>query len=223
MAIDDKILIPIRHLRAIKKKQYLMLLLPFGVIALGIGMQYWFPSAGFLNIPALAVTLIGIVIYMWFYATYRYNNKIPKPEEGVIVSPLEGKIKYIRTNQDLQLININKTYLDVLEIRCPHQDCILEDEMLKLHREDGTITFRFNSDKIKWLQTSHWETGDLIGIMPGKGSCTINLPKSYELAITEGQNTAPGQTVITTISHQARPERSITIEEDHPDNEDILT
>lgn len=205
---------PYPLLKQIKRKQYLRQIPAILVIIAGICLQYWFPHGGFLFYPALIIALGGIAWDLWILGNFRYNDKIARPEEGLIVSPLEGKIKFVRKTQDLTLINISKTFLDELEIRSPHADCVLEDEMLKLHLPAGTITFRFNANELVWFDRPDFSAGSLIGMMVGSGSCTISLPQGLESKLKEGADISGGQSVITTTTvEEPKAPRSILVED----------
>lgn len=205
---------PLPLVKQIKRKQYLRQLPAILVIIAGICLQYWFPRGGFLYYPALIIALGGIAWDLWILGNFRYKEKIAQPEEGEIVSPLEGKIKFIRKSQDLTLINISKSFLDELEIRSPHSDSVLEDEMLKLHMPAGTITFRFNANEVIWFERPDYSTGNLIGMMIGAGSCTVSLPQGLESRLKEGADISSGQSVITTTSvEEPKEPRSILVED----------
>lgn len=205
---------PYTLIRQIKRKQYLRQIPPILVIILGIGLQYLFPHGGFLYYPALILALGGIAWDLWILGSFRYNDKIAAPPEGVIVSPLEGKIKFIRQNQEITLINIRKTFLDELEVRSPHPDCVLEEDVLKLHLPAGTISFRFNAREVVWFERPDFSTGNLIGMMIGAGSCTISLPQGISSPLRTGDDISSGQSVITTTTvEEPQPPRSILVED----------
>ena len=203
---------PLLLVKQIKRKQYLRQIPPILVIILGIGLQFWFPSGKILYYPALALAIGGIIWDLWILGSFRYNDKIVQPPEGVVVSPLEGKIKFIRQNPDLTLINISKSFLDELEIRSPHDKTIFEDDMLKLHLESGTVSFRFNAREVIWFERPDFSTGSLIGMMIGAGSCTVSLPHGIDSELKTGDDISCGQSMITTIKGEPRAQRSITIE-----------
>ena len=205
---------PLPLVKQIKRKQYLRQLPAILVIIAGICLQYWFPRGGFLYYPALIIALGGIAWDLWILGSFRYNEKIAPAPEGSIVSPLEGKLKFIRQNQDLTLVNISKTFLDELDIRSPHSDCVLEDEMLKLHLPAGTITFRFNAREVVWFERPDFSTGNIIGMMIGAGSCTISLPQGIGTELKTGADISSGRSVITTTSVvEPKPPRSILVED----------
>lgn len=205
---------PFALVKQIKRKQYLRQIPAILVIIAGICLQYWFPHGGFLYYPALVIALGGIAWDLWILGSFRYNDKIAAPEAGTIVSPLEGKVKFIRQTNDLTLINISKTFLDELEIRSPHPDCVIEDEMLKLHLPAGTISFRFNAREVVWFERPDFSTGSLIGMMIGAGSCTISMPQAIQSKLKVGADISSGQSVITTTTvEDPPPPRSILVED----------
>lgn len=211
MTQKEYILSTTEDLKRIKRRQYKAQIIPVLIMALGISMQYWLPGLFFLNYPALAVTLIGIIWYLWNLSTHRYNNKVAIPSPDDLLSPLEGKVLYIRSNPDLNLINIRKSVFDVVELRCPHEDCKLEDDQLKLSTPSGNISIRFNASRLEWLKKDEWTAGELIGLVYGKASCTISLPTALEPEIKEGSLVFAGASPITNVSGQPKP--SILVEE----------
>ena len=204
---------PLLLVKQIKRKQYLRQVPPILVIILGIGLQYWFPSGKILYYPALILAVGGIIWDLWILGKFRYNDKIVEPAEGVVVSPLEGKIKFIRQTPDLTLINISKSFIDELEIRSPHDKTVFEEDMLKLPLDIGTISFRFNAREVIWFEHPDFSTGNLIGMMIGAGSCTISLPHGIDSELKVGEDISSGQSLITTIKGEPKPERSILIED----------
>lgn len=202
------IMTPVSFITKIKKMQYRRQLPAIGVVFLGIVLPYWFPGAGFLFYPALVIAIAGVIWYMWIWGNFRFNNKIPVPPADDVLSPIEGKLKFVRRSQDITLINITKSFLDVVEIRSPHTRTILEDEMLKLHLDMGTITFRFNTEHIHWLDEPDFASGNIIGMIHGPATCTITLPAGMETALQTPHLIHAGITMITTVKGEPR---SITI------------
>jgi len=188
--------------------QYRKQILPMITIAVGIALPYIFHGFRWLFYPALAIAIGGIIWDMWIMGNYRQRDRISAPEPDDIVAPIEGKIKFVRANQDITLVNIYKSFLDVVEIRCPHAKAILEDEMLKLHLDMGTVTFRFNAENIIWFDDPEFTAGSVLGMIYGPGTCSVSLPTGMETALRADALVHAGQTMITTVKGEPR---SITV------------
>lgn len=214
---DSEYLIdPVKHLQKLKKQQYRRELFPILTVALGILLQFWLRNLSFMLYPLLAITLAGVAWYLWVMANHRTQNKISRPEPDEIVSPIEGKVNFIRGNQDTVLVNIKKSWLDVVEIRCPHEECIWEEDQIKLQTQRGKISFRFNSEELTWLEKGNWESGSMIGMMTGPGSCTITFPTDSDLEIREGQLVFSGMTNLMNLKAKPKSHKSILVEEQVP-------
>lgn len=159
-------------LKQIKLYQYIWQGISVVVIAAGFVLG----TLTRLHTLASAIVGLGVGVFMISGLTHRYKNKIPVPDANMFVSPLQGRLRYARQNEDVTVINIARIFLDTPEIRSPHPKASIEDGALKLKTDQGDIDFRFNNTKVQWLEEPNLERGSVIGTLKGQGSCTISIP-----------------------------------------------
>ncbi len=198
----------------IKKAQFRRQIPALALLLVAFLLSVIFPRAR-LYTPALILALAAIAWYLFVGACHRFKQRIPLPEPHALVSPIQGKIRYIRSNNEITLIKIGKIMLDGAEIRSPHQDCRLEDGSLTIPTPEGKISFRFNIKRLTWFPQPDFSAGNIIGMLVGNGSCTITLPQAPELRVSEGQPIDAGDTLIDyvqTLSPAARAEAEESVE-----------
>lgn len=141
-----------------------------------------------LHTPFSIVVGVGVGLFLTSGFAHRFKNKIPVPDEHMFVSPIQGKLRYAHQNEETTVININRIFLDLVEIRSPHPNAFIEDGMLKVKAKNGTITLRFNKLKVRWLPNPDFARGMVIGIIRGHGSCTISVPTIISNSFSKDQN-----------------------------------
>lgn len=187
-------------LRKIKFAQFRKQIPPLILLALAIALNTIFPSQNLYSV-ALALALIAVAWYLFIGFCHRFKQRIPLPPELAMVSPIQGKIAYIRGNGDVTLIGIRKIILDSVEIRSPHSSCQLEDGALHLDEGIGRISFRFEFKNIQWFTEAEHSTGNIIGMAVGAGSCTISIPGKPVLTVQPGDPIDAGDTLIADITN----------------------
>lgn len=125
---------------------------------------------------ASALVGLGVGVFLISGMAHRYKNKIPVPDKNMFVSPIQGRLRYARQNEELTVINISRIFLDTPELRSPHPKARIDKDTLKVETKAGTIEFRFNNLKVQWLPEPNLERGNVIGTVKGHGSCTISIP-----------------------------------------------
>ena len=130
-------------LRKIKFYQFLSQLPALALLALAIALYNLFLKA---RVPdlALILALIAVAGYIFIGLCHRFKQRIPMPPADALLTPVEGKIRFIRNSGNTTLVSIHKTLFDSVEIRCPHPDCIREGDALLLDSPLGRISFRFS-------------------------------------------------------------------------------
>ena len=179
-------------LKQIKLYQYIWQGISVVVIAAGFVLG----TLTRLHTLASAIVGLGVGVFMISGLTHRYKNKIPVPDANMFVSPLQGRLRYARQNEDVTVINIARIFLDTPEIRSPHPKASIEDGALKLKTDQGDIDFRFNNTKVQWLEEPNLERGSVIGTLKGQGSCTISIPTALFNSKVKG---APEQLTIAKV------------------------
>lgn len=177
---DKFILSDAESLKPIRKAQFNRQLPALVVLGMSFLINFLFPGRD-LYIPALVLAMVAVAAYLLIGASFRYRIRIPLPESNCIISPIQGRVSYIRGNEDIHIINIRRIFLDSVEIRSPHDTCVLEDGVLRMVIPQGTVSFRFNSHYIRWIPGADMSQGNIIGFAYFRGSCTISIPKSMQI------------------------------------------
>lgn len=183
------------QLRMIKRAQWL-LQLPFVILLFCAFLLNYIFSGSDLYTAALVIALVSVTGFLIVGACFRFRQRLPIPPQNCVASPLQGKVKYIRGNEDISVLNIRRMLLDSVEIRSPHPDCRLEDGLLKLTLPEGIISFRFNAKHIRWMNTPDFTRGNIVGMIVGTSSCTISIPKGVEIMVNAGDAVDTGDPLI---------------------------
>ena len=193
---DKYLLTDVNHLRRIKFAQFRSQIPALVVLALAIIMNSIFPTNNrlFYDI-ALIIAILAVAAYILIGLCYRYRQRIPLPPENALVSPVQGKIAYIRRNDDNTLINIHKSLFDRVELRSPHSTAFLDNGVIQFETPGGKAYIRLNFKKPYWFSEPDFTTGNLIGMVTGSGSCTISLPGKVSLNLKTGDNIDAGETI----------------------------
>lgn len=193
---DKYLLTDVNHLRRIKFAQFRSQIPALIVLALAIIMNSIFPTNNrlFYDI-ALIIAILAIAAYILIGLCYRYRQRIPLPPENALVSPVQGKIAYIRRNDDNTLINIHKSLFDRVELRSPHSTAFFDNGVIQFETPGGKAYIRLNFKKPYWFSEPDFTTGNLIGMVTGSGSCTISLPGKVSLNLKTGDNIDAGETI----------------------------
>lgn len=181
-----------QHLKKIKIHQYLWQILPV-LMFLSAFFLFNFPDMYY---PAIVMGGLATGVFIFIGASYRYKHRIPVPSENTFVSPIQGRMRYIRSNDELTAINIGRIFLDLVEIRSPHPSAKIVDKELQVSTAHGPIRFNFNNLRISWFENPSFERGQVIGMVMGHSSCTIFVPAAL-FAAAEDKQVIPkaGQTI----------------------------
>ena len=191
---DKYLLTDVNHLRRIKFAQFRSQIPALIILVLAIIMNSIFPNNNRLYYDvALIIAILAIAAYIIVGLCYRYRQRIPIPPENAIVSPVQGKIAYIRRIDDNTLINIRKSLFDRVEFRSPHSSAYLENGVVQFETPAGKAYIRLNFKRPYWFSEPDFTTGNLIGMVTGSGSCTISLPGKVSLNFQAGDNIDAGE------------------------------
>ncbi len=169
-------------LRRIKFAQFRAQVPALVLLALAIALNAFFPSRNLYSL-ALALAVVAIAWYLFIGLNYRFRQKILQPPASALVSPLSGKISFIRHGDGVTLLGIRKILLDRVEIRSPHASCRLENGALLVDGMAGKVSFRFSFRRIEWFPKPDFRAGTLIGMAVGAGTCTVSLPGKPDLQV----------------------------------------
>lgn len=185
------------ELRRIKFAQFRVQVPALIVLALAIILNRIFPHAGnWIYSVSLTLAIGALVAYFFIGLCFRFRQRIPMPLEGALISPIEGRISRIVHDGSNTVLTIRKGILDSVELRSPHSDCSLEDGTLSLETPAGKIQFRFNFQRIQWFVEPNMQAGNLIGMVVGKGSCTVVLPGKPELTLQQQEAVKAADTLL---------------------------
>lgn len=200
-------------LRKIKYAQLRRQIPALVLIAIAIALNAIFPYHN-LYPWALALALLGIAWYLFIGLCHRYKQRIPLPPERALLSPIQGRISYIRRGDDITLLNIRKVLLDSVEIRCPHDTCLLEEGNLYQESDAGRISYHFSFRSIRWFKDAEFTAGNIIGMVTGSGSCLVSFPGSPDFAVREKDAVDAGDPLIEDLGKeqtQNKPEKIIEV------------
>ncbi len=195
-------------LRRIKIAQFRSQVPALILLALAIAANAVLPRLQ-IYLPALILALFAVAWYLLVGFSHRFRQRIPLPPPGAVLSPLQGRVAYLRSNGDLTLLGLRKVLLDSVEIRSPHDNCRLEGNVLYLDSLQGTIAFRFNFRKLQWFPQTDHAAGNIIGMAVGAGSCTVSFPGQPELTVSPGATLDAGDVLLRRL--ETPPRAGITI------------
>ncbi|HOH98398.1 MAG TPA: hypothetical protein PL188_08865 [Candidatus Cloacimonadota bacterium] len=183
----DYLLTEITALQRIKKLQYRNLVNPAGVIILSFVLNFILPALGFISTIALIMAIAGLIWFFIITNMHRIRNKILAPQPDTIYCPITGKVSQIRTFEDTTQISIRKSFLDTVEIRCPHESCVWEDGKLQLELDGTRIQFRFTGSRVILFTEAEMKPGQVIGAIIGNGFCDIQMPVRMAPLLSSGK------------------------------------
>jgi hypothetical protein len=186
-------------LRRIKFAQFRRQFPSLLLLALALAMNAIFPVVKSTYIP-LGLAVIAIIWYLFVGQSHRFRQRIAIPPENGLTSPIQGKIGFIRSNDDITLFNIHKVFIDSCELRSPQDACSLENNELHLDTLAGKIIFRFNFQHLTWFPDADFTTGNIIGMVTGNGDCTITFPGIPNLSFQAKDPIDAGEILIEDIS-----------------------
>ncbi|MBW6513827.1 MAG: hypothetical protein K0B87_03620 [Candidatus Syntrophosphaera sp.] len=182
-------------LRRIKFAQFRKQVPPLILLALAIGLNAAFPRNDLYS-WALGLALVAIAWFLFIGLCHRFKQRIPLPTEGAILSPIQGRIDFVRGEGGLTLLGIRKVLFDGVEIRSPHGTCHLEDWVLHLASGAERISFRFAFKNIRWFPEADYSAGKIIGMAVGAGSCVVTFPGEPVLAVKPGDPVDAGDLLV---------------------------
>ena len=168
--------------------------------------------------PEKIVLYLTIASFGWYLVErilFRTKNKIAAPVAGAFVSPVDGKVQSVRKGADSTLITLNKSFLDVVELRLPYPD--LQTEIVNNWNFEtplGQVNVRVKANKIEYFDNKNIH-GSVIGVMPGNGIITIHIPSSINVLVSEKQSVFGGESELFLFEVPAAEEpkpRSILVE-----------
>jgi len=179
----------------IKKQQYRNQLPPLALLVLAFLISFFF-SAYNLRYLSWGLSLIAFVWYLYVGFCHRYKEKIPAPEEGALLSPLTGKVRSLKRSSDIYQLRISKSFLDSVEIRCPHTSAEWDKDALRVVFRDAPLVFRFETEHLVKFAETEMQPGNIIGMIVGSAVCSLNLQQNLMTALKPGDICEGGFTPI---------------------------
>jgi hypothetical protein len=181
-------------LKTIKKMQFRRQIIPFIAVLSFLILNIFFTMEIF---KYLTIASFGWFLFAKFF--FRTKHKIAMPEAGAFVSPVDGKVISLRKGEDVTLLTIKKSWLDVVELRLCYPDLIHETPGLwSFQTSVGLIDVRIKAEKINWIEVKN-ESGQVAGIIPGNAVIVIHIPSGIEVLVSENQNIQGGETELFRI------------------------
>ncbi len=182
-------------LTRIKRMQYRNQLPPLALLILSFLIGFVFASYN-MRYPSLALSLIALVWYLYVGNSYRIRQKIALPETDEVYSPLTGKVHSLKRSSDLYQLKIAKSFLDVVEIRCPHESALWDGDALRFTYQGTPLVFRFEAKHLNRFEEREMKPGNVIGMISGTAICILNLPQSLVTKLKPGDLCESGVTSI---------------------------
>lgn len=182
-------------LNRIKKMQYKSQLPALALLVLSFLISFFFASFN-MRYPSLFLSIISLVWFMFISACFRQRQKLPVPEEGKLLCPLTGRVRSLKRSSDLYQLKISKSFLDVVEIRCPHESAVWDGDLLRVVYQDTPLVFRFETEKLVRFPEQEMQPGNVIGMISGSAICSLSLSQSMMTTLKPGDICEGGQTTI---------------------------
>lgn len=139
-------------LRQIQRRKYRRLTSPILAICLSLIITFLLRNLDYMYFPLLTITVASFVWYGYIMVSFRTKGRIVQPERGMMVSPIEGRIKSLRSGGEVHSIRISKAFIDVIEIRCPFPgEYTREGNNLTIMTDSESIHLLFHGKDITWI------------------------------------------------------------------------
>ncbi|PKN73441.1 MAG: hypothetical protein CVU50_01625 [Candidatus Cloacimonetes bacterium HGW-Cloacimonetes-3] len=165
----------IKYLRLIKKRQLQQQIPPLALLALSFLVSFAVPLFAF-HYPSLVLSFIAIIWYLYVGICYRFRERIVIPDGDLLLSPITGRVRFLKTSSDISLLKISKSPLDLIEIRSPHASSTWEEDTLRVSYQQHNLIFRFDAGHLIRFEDAPMDAGNTIGFIVGSGTVSISLP-----------------------------------------------
>ncbi len=145
------------------------------MLVLSFLVSFAIPLFGF-HYPSLVLSLIAITWYLYVGVCHRFKERINVPDGDLLLSPITGRVRFLKTSSGISLLKIAKNPLDLVEIRSPHATSTWEDDTLKVSYQQHNLIFRFEAEQLIRFEDASMEAGSPIGYIVGKGTVSISIP-----------------------------------------------
>lgn len=146
-----------------------------------------------------ALTAISITAYFIIGMRYRVEKSLKTTSEHIVYFPLAGKVSSIKEEGGKTVINVEKSFLDFIDIRSPHLLCRRDTGDLII--DEIELKIIFTEGKIKMFEEESFKPGNIIGMAQGKVSYTVELSAEHDINLSVGQELKAGSSVITMLEY----------------------
>ena len=165
---------PDQYLLNIQKQKYKIAVFPILLVLAGFLLQNRFQIE-----LSKYISLAGLLGYIFIVMLHRVNKAIPPiSEEGVVFSPISGKISSL----DNGMIEITKNAFNPIDLRCAFRS----DE----------INISWKKGKFKFYEQNCILPGKLIGMVAGRATCICNFPDNFNVVVKTGEKVIAGESIL---------------------------
>lgn len=169
---------PYKYLRKAQTTKFRELTFPILIIFISFALSYVWES----NL-LIILSLVGLLGYINISIRYRIRQTIPE-ESGpnLILAPLNARISWIKANK----IMLVKKWYYTCEFRTPTA---------------FEIKYKLNCSKKIWFEQKNNLPGKLVGIVPMKATCELEIPSDFKVMVRKGEKIIAGETVIASQNY----------------------
>lgn len=195
---------PQQVLLAISRIKYRKALIPLIIV---IGAFFIQMSSGNPNLRYLS--LLGLIYYLFLLLIFRVNRYPVEPDDTTVLSPVNGKVIKIESDESGEIIFINKNFLQAADIRFstgderPDHIVVTETNTETVKRNELSFTDNKNltgwtlkGNSIFFFPGTPVQQGVLTGIIPGNALCVYRLTPKITLRVKTSDKVEAGITVL---------------------------
>jgi hypothetical protein len=171
-----------KYLSIFKKKQIRQQIPSLALLALSFLIGFIVPMFSF-RYPAIILTLAAIVWFKYVETSYRFKQRIDVPDGDLLLSPITGRVRFLKSSSDISLIKIGKSVIDLIDIRSPHASCVWDADTLKVNYRGQNLIFRFDAEHLHRFEDASMDAGNTIGYIVGSAVCSISIPKPLQSGV----------------------------------------
>lgn len=176
------IITELKLLNELKKQQIRRQVPSLALLALSFMISILLPLF-FYHYPSLILAILSFVWFRVVAANFRCKQKLIIPDGNLLLSPVTGRVRSIKTAPDYTLVRIGKSPIDYIEIRSPHDSAQWDNGTIKLQYMGHNLIFRFDSSHLQQIDSTDMQAGNIIGYIIGSAVCSISIPRELALEI----------------------------------------
>lgn len=194
-AMPKTIITDSQLLTELRKAQIRRQVPPLALLAISFLVSFLLPLLLF-HYPSMVIAITSVIWFRVVAATFRCKHQIAVPDGDLLLSPITGKVRSIKSAPDYTLVRISKSMIDYVEIRSPHDSAEWEGDTLKLKYKGHNLIFRFETNSIKRIESADMQAGNIIGYIIGSAVCSVSIPRELSIAMKPKELCDAGLSVI---------------------------